>query len=494
MGYLGDQRVCDRCFEVKPPKRTKKRSRTSTASEPVLQAEMLLTDSLGRPVRRFYFCLTVNSFRWYKHQHEEESAFHVMTRDILAVRHPSEKEFIVHTYPLQSNGNRNRLLIRVHCDSKEQRDEWTQEILTRMRHKQQTSWEGITRKLLILVNPFSGQKKGHQVWKEAEKILRLAEIELSVRYTEYEGHGAELASTIQIGAFHGIVCVSGDGLVHEVFNGLLHRPDWEEAIKIPVGTIPAGSGCALAAELSAMDVTSAAFNIARGDTRPLDILQVQQEGEKDTFSFLSVNWGMISDVDFESERYRFMGGARFTVGAVVRIANLRVYKGILEYVPAERRPFKNCTRAIDCSECFAQRQEEQQHQRGEEEIAVEAEPEVWERMEGEFVTIIGCNFSKLSYDLHSAPYAHLSDGSIDMLVLEKCPRGDLANLFLQMETGEFVNHSSFNTGSFVHYLKVKKFKLTSQSSTTVFGFDGERAKSQKPVTVTNRHGLATLLG
>ena len=73
MGYLGDQRVCDRCFEAKPPKRAKKRSRTSTVSEPVLQAEMLLTDSLGRPVRRFHFALTVNSFRWYKHQHEEES-------------------------------------------------------------------------------------------------------------------------------------------------------------------------------------------------------------------------------------------------------------------------------------------------------------------------------------------------------------------------------------------------------------------------------------
>jgi len=199
---------------------------------------------------------------------------------------------------------------------------------------------------------------------------------------------------------------------------------------------------------------------------------VQQEGEKDTFSFLSINWGMISDVDFESERYRFMGGARFTVGAIVRIANLRVYQGVLEYVPAEHRPFKNCTRAIDCTECFAQT--EQDRQEGGEAQPQNGEPaeEVWQRMEGEFVTIIGCNFSKLSYDLHSAPYAHLSDGNIDLLVLEKCPRADLANLFL----------------------KVKKFKLTSRSATTAFGFDGERAKSQKPVTVINRHGLATLLG
>jgi len=37
-----------------------------------------------------------------------------------------------------------------------------------------------------------------------------------------------------------IICVSGDGIVHEVLNGLLKRDDWKDASKIPVGVIPAG--------------------------------------------------------------------------------------------------------------------------------------------------------------------------------------------------------------------------------------------------------------
>ncbi|XP_076334326.1 uncharacterized protein LOC143238198 isoform X2 [Tachypleus tridentatus] len=45
--------------------------------------------------------------------------------------------------------------------------------------------------------------------------------------------------------FDGIVSVSGDGLLYEVVNGLLARPDWREAIKIPLGVIPAGSGNAI---------------------------------------------------------------------------------------------------------------------------------------------------------------------------------------------------------------------------------------------------------
>lgn len=32
--------------------------------------------------------------------------------------------------------------------------------------------------------------------------------------------------------------VSGDGMVHEVFNGLAGRPDAADALRIPVGHIP----------------------------------------------------------------------------------------------------------------------------------------------------------------------------------------------------------------------------------------------------------------
>lgn len=37
--------------------------------------------------------------------------------------------------------------------------------------------------------------------------------------------------------------------VHQVINGLLERPDWEEAIRTPLGILPGGSGNALAASI-----------------------------------------------------------------------------------------------------------------------------------------------------------------------------------------------------------------------------------------------------
>ena len=52
------------------------------------------------------------------------------------------------------------------------------------------------------------------------------------------------------------------------------------------------------------------------------------------FSFLSVGWGLISDIDIESERLRAIGGQRFTIWSVHRLISLRTYNGTLSYLPA----------------------------------------------------------------------------------------------------------------------------------------------------------------
>jgi sphingosine kinase len=40
-------------------------------------------------------------------------------------------------------------------------------------------------------------------------------------------------------------------------------------------------------------------------------------------SFLSVGWGLIADVDMESEPLRCLGGIRFTIWGLHRIVNSR---------------------------------------------------------------------------------------------------------------------------------------------------------------------------
>lgn len=54
--------------------------------------------------------------------------------------------------------------------------------------------------------------------------------------------------------FDCIVTVSGDGLIHEVLNGLADRTDSEVAFKIPLAPIPAGSGNGMCVNLLGLEV------------------------------------------------------------------------------------------------------------------------------------------------------------------------------------------------------------------------------------------------
>lgn len=82
------------------------------------------------------------------------------------------------------------------------------------------------------------------------------------------------------------------------------------------------------------DIHSAAFCVIRGDPTPIDLCAIQNKKRK-FFAFLSLTWGIISDIDIESERFRLLGNARFTAGAISRILALRIYGGKLSFLPSK---------------------------------------------------------------------------------------------------------------------------------------------------------------
>merc|ERR1712136_374571 len=162
--------------------------------------------------------------------------------------------------------------------------------------------------------------------KDVKRLFSEAEITHTMFKTDYAGHAKEDVKTVDLSKYDGIVIVSGDGLIHEVINGLMERDDWEQAIKTPLGVVPGGSGNALAASIVYAStghistenlLSDSLFEIARGLTRDMSLMHVQLR-EKSFYSFLNIGWGFVADVDIESERYRFLGTARFTMGTFVR--------------------------------------------------------------------------------------------------------------------------------------------------------------------------------
>lgn len=131
--------------------------------------------------------------------------------------------------------------------------------------------------------------------------------------------------------YRGIVVVSGDGLVHEIINGMMCREDWRTAIQTPIGQIPAGSANGLAScvafvsgedyQNSPLDQLSSrmSFYLTKFPPRPLDLVSLQLADGSFLHSFMNVEWAIVADVDRESEQYRFLGGLRFPLQFLIRI-------------------------------------------------------------------------------------------------------------------------------------------------------------------------------
>ncbi|GLH14474.1 Sphingosine kinase 2 [Gryllus bimaculatus] len=200
------------------------------------------------------------------------------------------------------------------------------------------------KKLLVLLNPKSGPGKAREMFQQrVVPVLAEAELPYDLYVTKHANYARDFVRTKDIYQWRGVVVVGGDGIVFEVFNGMFERPDWERAVKeVPVGVIPCGSGNGLAKTIAyAMEepydqnpVLISTLNIVKCRSMPMDLVRVETKTQI-LFSFLSVGWGFLSDIDIESERLRAIGGQRFTIWSVARLIGLRTYRGKLWYLPLE---------------------------------------------------------------------------------------------------------------------------------------------------------------
>ncbi|EUB57451.1 Sphingoid long chain base kinase 5 [Echinococcus granulosus] len=160
--------------------------------------------------------------------------------------------------------------------------------------------------------------------------------------TEYRGHANAYVKNLSLNdllKYGAVVYVGGDGLLHEIVNGLYSRGD---LTTIPlVGCIPAGSGNALASTVCYRSGLSTLREFLRTCCILLTLPQSPDEVtySRPTTPFLlrrymqthqpmlveadvwpepkmcsvSITWGIVSEVDLRSEFLRWIGSIRFAL-------------------------------------------------------------------------------------------------------------------------------------------------------------------------------------
>ncbi|XP_045904387.1 sphingosine kinase 1-like [Micropterus dolomieu] len=403
-------------------------------------------------------------------------------------------------------------------------------------------------RMMLLVNPQSGNGQALTLYNNhIQRMLNEAGVPYTLFITERQNHARELVREADLSQWDALVIISGDGLLFEVINGLSERPDWEEAIRTPLGILPGGSGNALAASIhnysgaspvcSEELLVSCGFLLCKGLVSRMDLVSIHLSSSPRLFSFLSLAWGFVADVDIESEKYRHVGAARFTIGTLVRLACLRVYRGKLAYLPAteghnndgglRNNMTPHCnnqasslgpapllgrpSRDSPCQNTFHNSCHSNNSLKGRTTESAPSRsatksltgppdslllpldqplPDNWVVVQEEdFVLVLAMYQSHLAEDLLAAPDATLDDGLIHLLYVRAgISRAALLRLFLAMEKGA---HLATNCQHLV-YTKVRALRLEPYSPKGIITVDGEVVE-YGPLQAETHRGLARLI-
>uniref|UniRef100_A0A3P8UYQ3 Acylglycerol kinase, mitochondrial n=1 Tax=Cynoglossus semilaevis TaxID=244447 RepID=A0A3P8UYQ3_CYNSE len=185
-------------------------------------------------------------------------------------------------------------------------------LLAREFGRQQIAPNERLRKATVILNPAACSGKANNLFENnAAPILHLAGVEITVVKTDYEGQAKKLMEFMEQTDM--LIVAGGDGTLQEVITGLLRRPDQDTFSNIPIGFIPLGSHNSLSPSLHLLsdnkvkDITSATLTILKGDTVPLDVLQINGEKEQPVFALMGLRWGAFRDVAAKLSKYWYLG-------------------------------------------------------------------------------------------------------------------------------------------------------------------------------------------
>ncbi|KAH0565398.1 hypothetical protein GP486_001215 [Trichoglossum hirsutum] len=358
------------------------------------------------------------------------------------------------------------------------------------------------KRMKVLINPFGGKGNAQKLYsRDIEPIFLAARSVIDVEMTQYQGHAVEIAEKLDIETYDVVACCSGDGLPHEVFNGLGNRRDARKALsKVAVVQLPCGTGNAMSWNLNGTGSPSlAALHIVKGIQTPLDLVSITQSNRR-FLSFLSQSVGIVAESDLATEHLRWMGENRFTYGFLVRLLRKTVYpcdlavKVTVEDKQSIRQQYRQ---ELNDRAPVGSRANRPAETEGTSEGlpplkygTVEDDlPDGWELAAYDTLgNFYAGNMAWMAANANFFPAALPSDGNIDLV----CIDGHIGRLtalksFLAVESGTFYDMEH------VSYRKVESFRIIPRNQKTGYiSIDGEKVPFE-PFQAETHRGLGTVL-
>lgn len=278
-----------------------------------------------------------------------------------------------------------------------------------------------TKKLIFVVNPISGTQSKELILSLLDEKIDKKKYSWEVVYTERAGHAVEIAAKAAQAKADVVVAIGGDGTINEIARSLVHT-------ETTLGIIPCGSGNGLARHLQ----------IPMEPKKALDVLN---EGITDI-----IDYGKINGTSFFCTC-----GLGFDAFVSLKFANAGK-RGLLTYLEKTLQE------------------------------SLKYEPETYE-LETEDGTsrykafLIACgNASQYGNNAYITPQATLTDGLLDVTILEPFTVLDVPSLSFQLFNKTIDQNSRIKT------FRCKKLCIH-RTKPGVVHFDGDPMQTSEKVTV-----------
>lgn len=279
----------------------------------------------------------------------------------------------------------------------------------------------VKKNILFIINPISGGKSKSSVPSLIDKYLDKNIYNPNFNFTEYVGHGAELAEEAAKKGFDVIVAVGGDGTINEVATKVLEH-------KKILGIIPLGSGNGLARFLKIpISVKNAILSI-------------------NTFNLIAIDAAQLNGKCFFN-----MAGVGFDahISNVFANNNTRGLKGYVE---------------LGLKEVTAYRPQK---------YTVEIDGVTYKR---DAVMISVANSSQYGNNVYISPQSSITDGLLDVCIIKPFPLYKLPVLAYQMLKA--TTHQS----AMVEIIAGKKIKINRMAEDAIH-LDGEAFMMGKEIEI-----------
>lgn len=267
------------------------------------------------------------------------------------------------------------------------------------------------KRIAFIINPISGTKKKDKLPRLIQDNIDTSEFECCIHFTEYKGHGREMAQRFSNEGYYAVVAVGGDGTVNEVAGGLI-------GTQTALGIIPVGSGNGLARHLHISMQPEKAIRMLNHS----EIIQADYGIENGKPFFCTCGTGFDAFISSEFAK----AGKRGLLTYIERM--------ITGYFGYKSEHYQLVGNGID--------------------IKTKA-----------FV-ITFANASQWGNNAYIAPHASIQDGKMDIAILSNFPLIVAPSLALQLFT------KTIDKDMFMNTLKTDKIKLIREHE-GVFHYDGE---------------------